>query len=112
MAGGVAADVRRHPVADRRLRAPPRHEKRRGQVWSNNEGRGMLRCEQSSAVQRFGTVDRPPFTGARGNLPLPAQLRGAILGSKPERSGECRVYWIRNAILAALVWHGIWQFKV
>jgi hypothetical protein len=75
----------------------------------------MLRCEQSSGVQRFGTVNRPlrpPFTGARRNMPLPTPLRGAILGSKSEGSGECRFYWIHNPILAALAWHGIWQFKV
>jgi hypothetical protein len=53
-----------------------------------------LRCEPSSAVQRFGTVNRPlrpPFTDVTRNLPLSIPLSGAILGSKPEGSGECRL---------------------
>src|SRR6516165_6395700 len=68
-----------------------------GQVRHATEGRGMPWCKQSSALRRFGAVNRrprSPFVHGEADLPLPKPVIGAILASKPPGIWRMSVYVI------------------
>jgi hypothetical protein len=93
---GVAADLRRHSVADRPTAGTARAgmSGRREQNAASGDMTGMRRCAQTRAIQRSAALDRrlrAPVAGAGRDLLLPRPLTGAILASKPRASGECRI---------------------
>jgi len=92
---GVATDVSRYPVADRPAAGTARakHEARRASGVASDEGRGMPRYGQSSAVPRSGSVNRPlrhPFACGEGDLSFPKPVEDPILARNRRESGECR----------------------
>jgi hypothetical protein len=68
-----------------RLRAPPRRHEGPGRAnVAGDEGRGVSRCRQGGACQRFGAVNRwlrSTLARDEGNMPLPKPVKRAILTS-------------------------------
>jgi len=92
---GAATDVCGHSVVDRPATRATCAGTSGGAVkCCKRQGGGMTQSRQRGVSPRRGAINRPlrsPFAGAWHDLPLPGSFNGAILGSKPPGSGECRL---------------------